>query len=29
MTMGFHLNLQKIIMTKSREVEKGEKKQDF
>ena len=29
MTMGFHLNLQNIIITKSREVEKGDKKQDF
>ena len=29
MTMGLHLILQKIIMTKKREVEKGGKKQDF
>ena len=29
MTMGFHLILEKIIMTKRREVEKGGKKQDF
>ena len=29
MTMGFHFILQKIIMTKRREVEKGGKKQDF
>ena len=29
MTMGFHLNLRKIIMTKRREVENGDKKQDF
>ena len=29
MTMGFHLNLQKIVMTKRIEVEKGGKRQDF
>ena len=29
MTMGFHLILQKTIMTKRREVEKGGKKQDL
>ena len=29
MTMGFHLNLQKIVMTMRIEVEKEGKRQDF
>ena len=29
MTLGFRLNLRKIVMTKMREVEKGGKRQDF
>ena len=29
MTLGFRLNLRKIVMTKRREVEKGGKRQDF
>ena len=29
MTLGFRLNLRKIVVTKRREVEKGGKRQDF